>query len=187
WAKHISWSEILANVDFINLMTYDFSGAWTGHSGHNANLYDPKDPKVNTATSIDEMVNRLQKKYKVPGEKLALGLPFYGSRFSTKHMGDKFSQGPSEGERQIQYYELSPLLTNSKFKDMWDEGAQVPYVERLDRDLTISYDNPKAIQIKCDYAKSKKLGGVMIWNLGADLVGNRTPLLDTVAVAFGVK
>src|SRR5579872_2640097 len=30
WAQHVSWSEVEKQVDFINLMTYDFAGGWTG-------------------------------------------------------------------------------------------------------------------------------------------------------------
>src|SRR5437773_6931381 len=51
----------------------------------------------------------------------------------------------------------------------------------------ISYDDPKSIGIKCDYAIKEDLKGVMIWNLGADAVGEKTPLLDSVCKSFATS
>ena len=187
WAKHISWDKVAASVDYIHLMAYDFSGNWTGHSGHNANLYDPKNPAVATTLSIDEMVKRLETKYQVPAGKIVLGVPFYGTGFFTKHMGDKFVGDAGTSSHEFQYYEIQSLANNKSFKGFWDDGAQVPYLERQDNDLTISYDDPKAIRLKCDFAKNNHLAGIMIWNIGADVAGDRTPLLDAVAESFGAK
>jgi len=187
WAQHISWDKVSAAVDYVNLMTYDFSGGWTGHSGHNANLFEPKDPKVGTTLSIDEMIKRLETKYKVPGEKIVLGLPFYGTEFYTKHMGDVFVGDANNGEHELEYYELQSFINSKNFKALWDEGAKAPYLERQDKDLVISYDDPTSISLKCEFAKKHHLAGVMIWNLGSDVVGDRTPLMDAVAHSFGAQ
>ncbi len=187
WAQHISWDKVAPVVDYINLMAYDFSGGWTGHSGHNANLYVPKNPAVDTTLSDDEMVKRLQNKYKVPAGKILLGVPFYGTEFFTKHMGDKFVGDANNGEHEFQYYELQSFVNAKNFKTLLDPGAQAPYLERQDADLVVSYDDPKSIQLKCEYAKNNHLGGIMIWNLGADVIGNQTPLLDAVAKSFDAK
>jgi hypothetical protein len=45
----------------------------------------------------------------------------------------------------------------------------------------------KSIQLKSEYAKNNHLGGVMIWNLGADVVGDQTPLMDAIAKAYDAK
>lgn len=184
WAKHVSWAEIAKQVDFVNLMTYDFSGAWTGHSGHNANLYTPSDPKVDSGLSIDEMVNRLENRYALPADKIVLGLPFYGTQFFTGKMGDNFTDEASKTVIQIQYYETAPLLSGKEYKALWDDGAKVPYLEKVGGGHIVSYDDPKSIAIKCEYAAKKDLKGVMIWNLGADVVGDRTPLLDAICKAY---
>jgi chitinase len=60
-------------------------------------------------------------------------------------------------------------------------------LERQNADLVISYDDPKSIQLKSEYVKNNHLGGIMIWNLGADVVGDQTPLLDSIAKSFGTK
>jgi chitinase len=32
----------------------------------------------------------------------------------------------------------------------------------------ISYDDPQSLSLKADYVKAMNLGGIMIWQLGAD-------------------
>ncbi len=180
WAKHVSWLDICKEVDFINLMTYDFSGVWTEHSGHNANLYNPSDSRVDSGLSIDEMVKRLEHKYNVPSGKIVLGLPFYGVQFFTKDMGTRFTDEASKVTSQIQYYEVAGLLAGKDFNQKWDDGAQVPYLEKKGGNHVISYDDARSIGLKCQYAVKEDLLGVMVWNLGADVVANRTPLLDSI-------
>ncbi len=183
WAKHISWSEVARQVDWINWMTYDYAGSWTGHSAHNANLYLPSDCKADL--TIDQNLSDLETKYQLSPGKVVLGLPFYGQVFFTQHLGDTFTDDRSKGVSEIQYYEVAPLLAGKLVEGKWDAGAQAPYLERPGGGWVASYDDPKSIQIKCQYAVERGLRGVMIWNLGADVAGETTPLLDTVARAYG--
>ena len=184
YGKHVSWSEVAQQVDWINWMTYDFAGPWTGHSAYNANLYAPKDIKADL--SIDQDLNDKMTKYGLTPEKIVLGLPFYGIQFFTDHMGDPFKGDSSKEGAEIQYYEILPLLSSkSGYEKHWDEGAQVPYIEKKGGNHVIAYDDPKSLGIKCDYAVKKGFKGVMIWNIGADIVGENTPLLDAVAKAYG--
>lgn len=42
WAlKNIDLSKASQYLDYINLMTYDFSGPWSNLAGHHAQLYTP--------------------------------------------------------------------------------------------------------------------------------------------------
>jgi chitinase len=184
YGKHISWAEVAKQVDWINWMTYDLAGNWTGHAAHNANLYVSKDFRADL--SIDQDLDLKEKTYGLPPEKIVLGIPFYGIRFFTEHMGGAFTGDASKQGSEIQYYEIVPLVGSSKgFQKFWDEGAQVPYLEEKNGKCVISYDDPKSIAIKCDYAVKKGLKGVMIWNIGADVTGANTPLLNTIAKAYG--
>ncbi len=183
WAKHISWVDISKQVDWINWMAYDYAGSWTGHSAHNANLYPPNDCKADLA--IDQDLTDLETRYQLSPKKVVLGLPFYGQLFFTQRLGDPFTDDQSKQVSEIQYYEVAPLLAGKLVSRKWDEGAQEPYLERPGGGWVVSYDDPKSIQVKCQYAVKKGLGGVMIWNLGADVAGQTTPLLDAVAQAYG--
>src|SRR5579859_1185060 len=131
WAKHVSWSEIVKQVDFINLMAYDFAGNWAGKSTHDANLYASKNPDKDDGLSDDEIITRLETKYQVPADKIALGVPFYGVQFHVNHLGDTFpANAPGQGT-ELQYYEIAPLLSGKGYTALWDEAAQVPYLEKV--------------------------------------------------------
>ncbi len=186
FGKHISWAEVTQQVDWINWMTYDFAGKWSEHSVHDANLYAPKDSKVDSKVSIDQTLTRFETQYHLAPDKLVLGLPFYGIQFFTSHMGDPFSGDTYSQGSEVQFYEIAPLIADKgEYKVFWDEGAKAPYLEKIGGGLVISHDDPKSIALKCDYAVQKGLQGVMIWNMGADLVGEHTPLLDAIAGAYG--
>ena len=186
YGKHISWAEVAKQVDWINWMTYDFAGNWTGHSAHNANLYPPSDPKVDGGVNIDQNLKEFEASYNLPPDKVVLGIPFYGIQFFSQHMGDPFDGTAGKQGDEIQYYEVVPLLSSQKYKDYWDEGAKAPYFEKVGGGLVGSYDNPKSVRLKCEYAQHNGLKGVMVWNLGADVVAEHTPLLDAIAQAFGL-
>jgi chitinase len=186
-SDNLSWSEVIKQVDFINIMAYDFSGPWVHRAAFNASLYHSQNSHWDNGFNDDEALNQLENKYQVPPEKIVLGVPFYGVQFFVDHMGNSFSNYPDGQESQLQFYEIYPMVVGKNYSVLWDEGAKVPYLEKLKGRHVITYDDSKSIGLKCQYALDKKLGGIMIWNLGADIVGKNTPLLDTVAKAMGVQ
>src|SRR5450830_834027 len=74
-----SWTvRLAAQLDWINLMTYDYRGVWDASNGELAPLYgDPADPLHDQAPNADATVTRFLRAG-VPADKLVLGLPFYG-------------------------------------------------------------------------------------------------------------
>jgi chitinase len=184
WARHVSWKEVSASVDFINLMTYTFAGAWSGYSGHNANLFPPSAFKENGGVAVAPAIDHLVQKYGVPPGKIALGLAFYGTQFSTDKMGDTFAKDAVYKGNELTLTDIGALLQSSDYNKLWDEGAQAPYLERIAGGHTISYDDERSTAAKCAVAKQKGLAGVMIWHVGGDVTRGRTPLQDTVAKAF---
>ena len=39
WIGHFSWKDITDNVDYVNVMTYDYSGGWGGRAGYCSGLF----------------------------------------------------------------------------------------------------------------------------------------------------
>jgi hypothetical protein len=130
-------------------------------------------------------IENLIKKYGVPPEKIALGLAFYGTQFSTSKMGENFAPDAVYKGTELALTDIFPLLESSDYKKLWDEGAHAPYLERVDGGHTISYDDERSTADKCALARNMGLAGVMIWHVGGDAIRGRTPLLSTVAKAFG--
>jgi len=185
-ARHISWPEIAASVDFINLMTYVFAGSWSGHSAHNANLYKPSsyaDPNgIDIASSIDSLVNN----HGLARGKIVLGLAFYGTQYSTDKMGQPFPPKARFRGEELVYTEVERLAALPDYEKHWDEGAHVPYLERAAGGHTVSYDNATSINQKCVYAVQSGLKGVMIWYLGADLVRGAPVLQASLAQSYSL-
>ena len=54
----------------------------------------------------------------------------------------------------------------------WDSTCKAPYLYVEDSKMFITYDNEESIAEKCRFMRNNSLGGVMIWELGEDQVGD---------------
>jgi hypothetical protein len=185
-AKHISWREIAASVDFINLMTYVYAGTWTGHSAHNANLHAPSGFSDGSPLSVAGSTKETVERYGVPPEKVVMGLAFYGIQFSTDRMGQPFPERARFKGEEISYTQVERLSQSGEYNRLWDDAAKVPYLERKTGGHTLSYDDPRSIAEKCAYASKLGIGGVMIWYLGGDLVRGQPVLQHALAKTYGL-
>ena len=75
-------AQLVEPLDFVNMMTYDFHGAWESNSNHQSALYqNPNDPNAipgaNYTYTTDSAIQYLLER-NVPSRKIVVGLPFYG-------------------------------------------------------------------------------------------------------------
>jgi chitinase len=167
--RYRNYSVLNQYVDWFNVMTYDMDQGWSGKSGYNAALY--YHAGMGGDYSVDQSINYLTKSRQLPSSKLVLGVPFYGKTFNNSSAFNTpftFSSTPF-------YYEIANLTGWTRY---WDSVAQVPYLSN--GSSVITYDDSMSIVLKCQYAKSKGLSGIMIWELSQDVVGQRQPLLDVI-------
>jgi chitinase len=176
-------------LDFYNVMTYDFHGAWTNHAGHNSPLYlSPLDPgqegSLNTST-----VNYTTL-YNVPAEQINLGTAFYGYAFDVYGLwtfcADQQLCG-NAGAPSVTYVQVEGAIASGAWTEEFDDLAQAPYlVDPVDEPFGfITYDNPSSTAAKVDYAISQHhLGGVFMWELSQDYNGYAQPLLTAMHSAL---
>jgi hypothetical protein len=143
-------------------------------SGHNAPLYsDPLDSMA--AGSTDESIRQyFHDQRGVPYNKLVSGIPFYGLTFT----GTTQLYKPASGGSATFYKNIAA----SNYTYNWDSVSQVPYyTSPLNGGTIVTFDDPVSVRLKCQYAKSKGLAGVMIWELSQDVIsiGNQ-PLLSAI-------
>lgn len=193
----VEWAPVSELVDIINVMSYDYFGAWDPLTNHNAPLYAPEvgDPDFNVAASIERLINE----YGVAPEKLALGIGFYGRSVTTS--GAPGLHAPSTGAPDLATFgtdEGSPLYYNivaaeEQFAYHWDEAAQVPYLTGLNGLNTfVSYDDTTSVRLKAEFAVEHNLRGAIIWEITGDYletfpgsgVIQGTPLADAIHDAF---
>nr|ALM55738.1 chitinase [Sitophilus oryzae] len=185
-------------LDLINLMEYDFFGAWDDTTGHNAPLYSKSiyDGTTYADYSVNASVYGWIERGASPS-KLALGVPFYGRVFtlsssSSTGVGAAVSGAGSSGPYTATagfwgYNEILEQFAATSFTEAWDDEAQVPYA--YSGTTWLSYDNVKSITLKVEYAKSLGLGGIMLWSLETDDIvatsGTKFQLLQAINSAVG--
>ena len=98
WVSHFDWPAVMAAVDYVNVMTYDYAGAWGGVAGHGSNLFPPGDYKPQPGYSADDGIRNLIGNHHLPAGKLLMGTTFWGYRFRADHIGGTF-RCPSRGGR----------------------------------------------------------------------------------------
>lgn len=146
--------RIQAQVDFINLMTYDLHQPWEGKTGHNAPLFD--DP-----ISVDSCVQYWLLRG-TPRDKLILGIPSYGQLFTLADPKNNWYGAPTVGGTTRTYSEIC----NTDWQRTWLESKQVPI--KINGNQWLGYDDIQSVSIKAQYAKNQNLGGVMLWSLEND-------------------
>lgn len=170
------YAALARHVEWFNLMAYDFHGSWTNHAGHNAPLYAPA---TDYDGSAHQGVQYLRNQRGIPPEKIHLGMPFYGKECNASRL-----YGPASGWSDLEYTAVAPRLS-SGWDYFWDEVSKVPYLLNANRTKIVTFDDSLSLSLKCEYAKTNGLGGVMIWALGQDAFVNAQPLLEAVGIAMG--
>ncbi len=177
-------------LDFYNVMTYDFHGSWTTHSGHNSPLYlSPLDP--GQEGSMDTSATNFLTAFNVPAGQINLGTAFYGYAFDVDalwaYCGNNKLCGSDGGAPTVLYSQVEPLLEAGDWTENFDDLASAPYLLNPNSPTFgfITYDNPASTSAKVSYALGKRhVGGVFMWELSQDYNGHGQPLLNAMHSAF---
>ncbi len=193
------FSTLAGDFDEINLMTYDFSGAWQGWvTWHNSPVYNGgvKFPSTGGyVPSANDMASSFSTAG-IPKNKLGIGIDFYGYVWSggtgTPTGGvtapdQSWTTAPTV-QANVPYYTIMQQYYQPG-NNHWDSGAQAAYIS-IDNtgsanDKFISYDDTTTCRAKVNYVKNNGLGGVIIWELGAGYqstnpAGQRQLMLEAV-------
>ncbi|KAJ1414156.1 Glycoside hydrolase family 18, catalytic domain [Sesbania bispinosa] len=151
--------DIANNLDWVNVMTYDLFTS----DGYQT-LTQPPAPLRNPRGlfSADEGVTKWIQ-LGVPHWKIALGLPFYGFKWS---LSDPNNHGLFAPARQG--------LGAVKYKDIKNAGAQVVFDSTFVTNYCFigtdwfGYDDTQSISAKVSYAKQRGLVGYFAWHIEQD-------------------
>jgi chitinase len=176
WAQWIKYETVIASLDYIGIMTYDFHGPWSEHSGHNAPLYTPPNDACGSLNDAYIYAHSIRK---IPNKKLLLGIPFYGRSFDCAGLYQRFQKSG--------YYPYSMVrkIMPSGWEYIWDSIARVPYIRKKDMSKIISFDDERSVARKCRYVKEKMAAGIIIWEISLDYYQGSSVLLAQVGKEFG--
>ncbi|KAJ2525367.1 hypothetical protein GGI11_000118 [Coemansia sp. RSA 2049] len=205
-------SGFAKSVDFINLMQYDINGAWMETTGPNAplNFEKGKATQLSFASAIDAWTGAGWPASQINAGLAFYGRATTASEDMTKDPNNQYQaqekgvlpQADKEdatwpdpctgistfsGVWQWKHLRDQGVLTEtetaaSPWVRTWDDTTMTPWLFNPSTKMFVSYDDPKSLTAKVDYAKSKGLAGSMVWAIYMDY---NDELLDTVKSAWG--
>ncbi|KAK9839101.1 hypothetical protein WJX74_009550 [Apatococcus lobatus] len=179
-SQHYEVDQLAGNTDFINLMSYDFHGAFDKGEplGHNAPIMDCKNRTGSTGNGTQpswDIAGAVQayKEGGVPASQMNFGLATYGrSMTATGKLlpGDGTVSGPSPKGKctvtdgSLAYYELEDLLKASNSQVQRDTTAAMAAWASYGSNNFVTFDDETTLRLKMCYARSSGFGGVFIWD-----------------------
>lgn len=174
--------EIADQVDFWNILAYDFAGEFSTVTAHASNFHSAQNlttPFSGLVAFDNYVLNQ------VPSSKLVLGCPTYGHSFcQTDGFGFAFTPcleatgGDIEAGGIVPYKDLPlPNAVSQYSSDLiaaWSEDASIRQV--------ISYENKQSIG---DKISASNFSGFMWWRAATDKVGEES-LIKTVGLLASI-
>ncbi|WZO98134.1 glycoside hydrolase family 18 protein [Isosphaeraceae bacterium EP7] len=171
---------LLENMDWVNVMTYDYAGDWTSFAGHQAPLFGSSKAPDKSPRSTAQTMTYLLEERGIPADHLAVGLPLYGRGFpvsepyaSTKGVAKKRDPGGD-------YRNIAKLIKQG-WTRTYDEETKTPWLTAPDRSAVIGYDDAESIRLKTEWAMSKGFRGVFFWQVNGDRLEDGTNPLQAAA------
>lgn len=191
--KYFAWQGQNAQyVDWMNLMTYDYHGAFSATTGVNSPMQGDSHQEDITHSVQNYLAGG------VPAAKIVLGMPTYGHNFAGVNCanaqdcapGKPFTgagaAGPATGQPgYLAYYEIKNMINSGQLVAGYDNNSQTPYAYSPTTKMWVSYDDPNSIAIKAQYVLSQNLGGAMVWAIDNDDFANGYPLISQIDNTLG--
>jgi chitinase len=181
FVAHVDLGRVADQLDWVNLMTYDFHNSLTKTTGHHSALSVSA-----TAAANERTIERAVEQFLaagVPANKLIVGVPFYGRAFADVQPANHGLDQPyGHYDKDYPWRKLvADFIGRNGYVRYWDDKAQEPYLWNAQTRTFISYDDPQSLALKAAYVKSHQLGGMMYWEQSQDPDGQ---LLGALADAL---
>lgn len=166
--KWIDGPALQPSIDFLNVMTYDFSGSFTEIASHHAPLEpSSKDPQQAWRSTRGAM-QYWQKVQGFPKHKLNVGIPLYGRQFPITEPYADIRNVPRKGFGTPEYKHIVKLQ-QAGWTVQEDAEALAPWLMAPDgKPGAIAFDNPESAQRKGRWAQEQGYRGIFFWALGHD-------------------
>jgi len=175
------------HFDQINILTFEMARPWRGWvTWHQSAMFNNRLVLENTNQLLPSVNERVSDWLGTGIDRLKIGfaINFYGSVWEDLHLLEKWASWPTENQSVYRTVPYSTMRLNYDLTEFeWDDKAQAPYLHLENPRTFVSFDNEKSVDIKINYAKNNRLGGVMIWDLSGGFSRNMSPnnpLLDGI-------
>lgn len=162
--ESIDWKTVMPLVNRVNIMSYDLVNGYSKVTGHHTPLYSTNKEEQ----SADRAVTYLLK-LGVPAKKLVIGGAFYTRTWKNVENVNNGLYQAGEHTQGVSFKDFATTFTpENGWKYFWDNKAQAPYWYNEKEKTFATGDDLASIKAKTEYVKSKKLGGIMFWELPLD-------------------
>jgi chitinase len=175
---NLELDQIHKVLNWINLMTYDFHGAWDKSTNFNSPLFKSStDPSTNLVVRDQFNVDAAVQAYLaagIPPQKLVIGVPFYGRGWQgvpdVNHGLYQLATGAAPGRFEPGVFTYSEIKNNylPTYQVYWQEEAKVPWIYDPTKGIMITYEDPQSVALKAGYVNTNHLSGMMFWELSND-------------------
>ncbi len=159
-------------ADYINIMTYDFTGFGAKFTGHHTNLWQSPDDKNGGASAVGAVEDHIAAG--IPRQKIVLGCAFYGKGWEggVAPAGTGLFAPVNKKASKALTVSFAKLadgyIGKNGYARHWDAKAQAPYLWNAARQAFVTYDDEESVTAKCRYARQRGLAGVMFWEYHGD-------------------
>uniref|UniRef100_A0A4W6DKF6 chitinase n=1 Tax=Lates calcarifer TaxID=8187 RepID=A0A4W6DKF6_LATCA len=166
-------AQIAMNLDFINVLTFDFHGPWENVTGHHSPLYQGSQDTGDKIYSNTDSAMQYWRDQGAPAQKLIMGLAAYGQVFTlssaSSGVGAPANGASGKGRYTSKgliwaYYEI--CLHLERVTTQWITDQRVPYATTKNK--WVGFDNKDSLDIKVSYLKANNFGGAFVWSLDMD-------------------
>ncbi len=185
--EKVDLTRMCESLDFVNIMTYDMSGAFDTQTNHQGPIIEPDPFNEGRRYSIDDAIEAHLEAGCDP-KKIIMGIPFYARQFDNVQGCNDNVELPGLRKNftgpDVNTCVTSPIDCVPPYKEIvkrpistyYDTVAQSVYsIEKTSTNKgckLYSYDTPTSIDVKGAYAREKGLGGYMYWAIGQDTANN---------------
>lgn len=167
---------ITDTLDILNLMAYDFHGAWEMTTGHNSPLYDRGGDKFSISDAAAAWVT-----LGVPKSKIIVGLATYGRGWTLAGSETKVGAAATAASNANTYTKLAGMIAYYEACDLLSKGAQrffddaqaSPYLVMGNQ--WYSYDDADSLSMKLNWIKDNGYAGAFVWTLDFDDFNGKCP------------
>lgn len=165
-------ASLAKNLDFVNVMAYDFKGpSWSGsETGAPAALNEPSS-RFSGSAGIEVWTGA-----GMPAQKLVFGMPFYGYAWNLVDPATNGIGAPATGvatgdgidkdSGAITYNQIKAFIQRTGATKMYDANRVTNYC--YSGSTWIGYDDVESIDGKVSFAKGKGLLGYFFWSVSGD-------------------
>ncbi|MCP5076919.1 MAG: glycoside hydrolase family 18 protein, partial [Psychromonas sp.] len=183
--QHVDYVKASSYMDYIFMMTYDFTGAWSmTNIGHHTAL---KNHSANTWGHSADAGTHNMLNAGIPAEKLVLGVAKYARGFNGVTLSEQGTvlggQATGVFPKKVKPWHADGVAIYSRvandilgpqgtgingFEIIYDAECECTYAWRDSDKAFVGFDHPRDVINKAEYANNNNLAGVFSWEYGQD-------------------